>query len=69
MKGKKGEILHDRESEGRKQVRARVDERSVIPIRMRSETRRLPEDSAIARRGEVDKGSLLMRIGIRFEPT
>ncbi|GHT95401.1 hypothetical protein AGMMS49545_18320 [Betaproteobacteria bacterium] len=35
-----------------------------IPIRMRSETRRLPEDSAIARQGEIDKGSLLMRIGI-----
>ncbi|GHT91925.1 hypothetical protein AGMMS49545_08670 [Betaproteobacteria bacterium] len=31
---------------------------------MRSETRRRAEDSAIARQGEVDKGSLLMRIGI-----
>ncbi|GHU14592.1 hypothetical protein FACS189441_4570 [Betaproteobacteria bacterium] len=36
----------------------------VIPVRIRNETRRLPEDSAIARQGEVDKVSFLMRIGI-----
>ncbi|GHT91901.1 hypothetical protein AGMMS49545_08610 [Betaproteobacteria bacterium] len=37
----------------------------VIPVRMRSEMRRLSEDSATARQGEVDKGSFLMQIGIR----
>ncbi|GHT91853.1 hypothetical protein AGMMS49545_08470 [Betaproteobacteria bacterium] len=36
----------------------------LIPVRIRSETRKLSEDSAIARQGEVDKVSLLMRIGI-----
>lgn len=37
----------------------------VIPIRNKSETRRRAADSAIARQGEVDKVSDLLRIGIR----
>ncbi|GHU45345.1 hypothetical protein AGMMS50289_16370 [Betaproteobacteria bacterium] len=37
----------------------------IIPVRIRNETRRRAEDSALARQGEVDKGSFLMRTGIK----
>ncbi|GHT89664.1 4Fe-4S binding domain-containing protein [Betaproteobacteria bacterium] len=39
----------------------------VVPVRIGNETRRLPEDSAIARQGEVDKGSFLTRTEITLQ--